>query len=115
MTSPIRLDFMRSLVLKPVSTQTGQRAEIVAGRGPKDSATEFSLPAGVHQLILDFDENRWISIYSADQKHFGEWGPHNSKMVRLVLDAPERIRVYASTENPEKPTLIGITVFELPA
>ena len=115
MTALLEMGWMRSLVLKPVSTDTGVRAEIVAGRGPKDTSTEIWLPAGVHQVVIDFDENRWFSIYDADQMHFGEWGPHKSRIVKVVLDKPKGIRIFTSTENPAKPTLVGVTVFQVPA
>ena len=115
MTTPQFDIAVRSVVLKPVSSDTGVRAEIVAGKGPKDSNTEIWLPAGVHQIVIDFDENRWFSIYDADGKHFGEWGPHKSRMVRVVLDKPKGLRVFTSTEDPSKPKLVGLTIFQLPA
>ena len=106
---------VRSVVLKPVSSDTGVRAEIVAGKGPKDTGTEIWLPAGVHQIVIDFDEKRWLSIYDADMRHFGDWGPYKSRMVRVVLDKPKGLRVFTSTENPSKPKLVGLTIFQLPA
>ena len=115
MTTPQFDIAVRSVVLKPVSSATGVRAEIVAGKGPKDTSTEIWLPAGVHQLVIDFDENRWFSIYDADTMHFGEWGPHKSRTVRVVLDKPKGLRVFTSTEDPSKPKLVGLTIFQLPA
>ena len=115
MTTPQFDIAVRSVVLKPVSSNTGVRAEIVAGKGPKDSNTEIWLPAGVHQIVIDFDENRWFSIYDADGQHLGEWGPHKSRMVRVVLDKPKGLRVFTSTEDPSKPKLVGLTIFQLPA
>lgn len=110
------IDFnVRSVVLKPISSDTGVRAEIVAGKGPKDNPTEIWLPAGVHQIVIDFAEERWFSIYENSVRHFGEWGPHKNRMVRIVLDKPKYLRVFTSTENPAEPVLVGLTIFQLPA
>lgn len=110
---------VRSLVLKPTSSDTGVRAEIVAGKGSQDTTTEIWLPAGVHQIVIDFAEKRWFSIYGTDADsevmHFGDHGPHEGRAVTVVLDTPKRLRVFTSTEDPSKPTLIGLTIHQTPA
>ena len=115
MTAPLEMDWMRSLVLKPVSSANSVKAEIVAGRGPKDTASDFWLPAGVHQLVLDFDEDRWMSIYHGSRILFGMRGPHKGHIVRVIMDTAGTVRPFVSTEDPSKPTLLGITIFQIPA
>lgn len=115
MTALLEADWMRSLVIKPVSTAGGVPGEIVAGRGPKDTATDFWLPAGVHQIILDFDEERWMSLYTGSRVLFGMEGPHKGRIVRVIMDTAGTVRPFVSTEDPSKPTLLGITIFQIPA
>lgn len=115
MTAPLETDWMRSLVIKPVSTESGVKGQIVAGRGPKDTSTTFWLPAGVHQVMLDFPEDRWISLWEGSRALFGMDGPFNGRMVRVVMDRPAQIVPYVSTEDPENPILVGVTIFQVPA
>ena len=115
MTTPLETDWMRSLVIKPVSTEGSTRGEIVAGRGPKDTSSTFWLPAGVHQVMLDFPEDRWISLWGGGRNLFGMDGPFNGRMVRVVLGAPDQIVAYVSTADPAKPILVGVTIFQVPA
>ena len=115
MTAPMEMDWMRSLVLKPVSSANSVKAEIAAGRGPKDTSDTFWLPAGVHQLIIDFDEDRWMSLYHKNRRLFGMDGPHNGRMVRVVMDEPGQIVMYVSTATPDTPPLVGVTIFQVPA
>lgn len=106
---------VRSVVLKPVSSETSVKAEIVAGRGPKDTADTFWLPAGVHQLIIDFDEDRWMSLYHKSRRLFGMDGPHDGRVVRVVMDEPGQIVLYVSTATPDNPPLVGVTIDQIPA
>lgn len=106
---------VRALVLKPVSSETSVKAEIVAGRGPKDTASDFWLPAGVHQLIIDFDEDRWMSLYHKSRRLFGMDGPHDGRVVRVVMDEPGQIVMYVSTATPDNPPLVGVTIDQIPA
>lgn len=115
MTAPLEMDWMRSLVIKPVSTEGGVPGEIVAGRGPKDTGTDFWLPAGVHQLMLDFDEERWMSLYTGSRVMFGMSGPHKGRIVRVIMDRAGTVRTFVSTEDPSKPALLGVTIFQVPA
>ena len=115
MTDP-QFDFaVRSLVLKPVSTAGGVAAKIVAGRGPRDRVEEFWLPAGVHQVVIDFDEDRWMSLYIGSRMLFGMKGPHSARMVRIIMEKAGWVKMYVSTADPTSPTLVGLTVFQLPA
>ena len=106
---------VRSLVIKPVTTEGSTPGEIVAGRGPKDTGSDFWLPAGVHQLILDFDEERWMSIYHGSRILFGGKGPHKGHVVRVIMDTAGTVRPFVSTADPSKPTLLGVTVYQVPA
>lgn len=115
MTTPLEADWMRALVIKPVSTEGGVPGEIVAGRGPKDTGNDFWLPAGVHQIMLDFDEERWMSLYAGPRILFGMSGPHKGRIVRVIMDKAGTVRPFVSTEDPSKPTLLGITIFQIPA
>ena len=115
MTAPLEMDWMRSLVIKPVTTEGSTPGEIVAGRGPKDTASDFWLPAGVHQLVLDFDEDRWMSIYNGSQILFGMRGPHKGRIIRVIMDKPGTVRPFVSTADPSTPTLLGVTIFQVPA
>lgn len=115
MTTPLEADWMRSLVIQPVSTEGSTPGQIVAGRGPKDTATDFWLPAGVHQIILDFDEDRWMSIYRGSKMLFGMRGPHKGRIIRVIMDTAGAVRPFVSTEDPSKPTLLGVTIFQIPA
>ena len=115
MTAPLEMDGMRSLVIKPVSTAGSTPGQIVSGRGPQDTETDFWLPAGVHQLIIDFDEDRWMSIYFGSRFLFGMDGPHNGRIVRVVMDRAGRVRPFVSTKDPANPTLLGLTIFQVPA
>lgn len=115
MTAPLEEDWMRSLVIRPVTTEGSVAGKIVAGRGPKDTATDFWLPAGVHQLMLDFDEDRWMSIYQGSRMLFGMRGPHTGRIVRIIMDKAGTVRPFVSTEDPSNPTLLGVTIFQVPA
>lgn len=115
MTTPLETDWMRSLVIKPVSTEGSTSGEIVAGRGPKDTSSTFWLPAGVHQVMLDFPEDRWLSLWVGSRALFGAYAPFNGRMVRVVMDRPGQIVMFVSTEDPAKPILVGVTVFQIPA
>ncbi|WP_156435922.1 hypothetical protein [Corynebacterium sp. DNF00584] len=115
MTAPLEEAWMRSLVIKPVSTEGSTRGQIVAGRGPKDTATDFWLPAGVHQLIIDFDEERWMSLYVGSRAVFGMDGPHKGRIVRVIMDKAGTVVPFVSTADPSNPTLLGITIFQVPA
>lgn len=106
---------VRSLVLKPTSSANSVPGQIVAGKGDKDTDNSFWLPAGVHQLTLDFEEARWVSLYIGSRKLFGMDGPHNGRMVRVVMDAPGMVKMYVSTETPNNPPLVGVTIDQIPA
>ena len=115
MTALLEMDWMRSLVIKPVTTEGSTPGQIVAGRGPKDTGNDFWLPAGVHQLVLDFDEDRWMSIYQGSRILFGMRGPHKGRIIRIIMDTAGTVRPFVSTEDPANPTLLGITIFQVPA
>ena len=115
MTALLEMDWMRSLVIKPVTTEGSTPGQIVAGRGPKDTGNDFWLPAGVHQLVLDFDEDRWMSIYQGSRILFGMRGPHKGRIIRIIMDKAGTVRPFVSTEDPANPTLLGITIFQVPA
>ena len=89
--------------------------QIVAGKGPNDTDNSFWLPAGVHQLTLDFEEARWVSLYTGSRRLFGMDGPHDGRIVRVVMDKPGQIVMYVSTATPDKPPLVGVTIDQIPA
>ncbi|MCQ4611899.1 hypothetical protein [Corynebacterium sp. CCUG 51687] len=115
MTAPLEMDWMRSLVIKPTSSANSVPGQIVAGKSDKDTENTFWLPAGVHQLIIDFDEARWMSLYDGSRRVFGMDGPHNGRIVRVVMEKAGKIVMYVSTATPDNPPLVGVTIFQVPA
>lgn len=116
MTSPVEnLDFTgimpRYYVLRPVSDQNGVKAKIVAGKQPGDTDVDIKLPAGVHQLIIDYPKKVWYSVYGPDGSIFGEVGPASAKVVRVVLAKPGTISVFTSVPAAEQSTTtFGLTI-----
>ena len=115
MTTPQEIEPMRSLIIKPTTSNSGVRGEIAVGRGPNDTINTFWLPAGVHQIIIDFKEDRWMSLYYKSRALIGKDGPFNGQMVRVVMDEPGQIVPFISTADPAKPIYAGVTIFQVPA
>ncbi|TQE43563.1 hypothetical protein EJK80_06025 [Corynebacterium phoceense] len=116
MTSPIeKLDLTgimpRYYVLRPVSDQTSVKARIVAGKQAGDSNENIKIPAGVHQLIIDYPKKVWYSIYGPDGMIVGEDGPVSAKVVRAVCSKPGMLSVFTSAPTSEQATTtLGLTI-----
>ncbi|WP_288855604.1 hypothetical protein [uncultured Corynebacterium sp.] len=116
MTTPIEnLDFTaimpRYYVLRPVSDQTSIKARIVAGKQPGDTDENIKIPAGVHQLIVDYPKKVWYSIYGPDGIIVGEDGPVSAKVVRAVVSKPGTLSVFTSAPTSEQSTTaLGLTI-----
>lgn len=116
MTTPISdLDFSgimpRYYVLRPVSDQPNVQGRIVAGKRPGDTDERIKLPAGVHQLVIDYPKNLWYSLWGPDGAIIGENGPAEARVIRAVASKPGTLAVFmrAPAEEQAK-TFLGLTI-----